>query len=110
MLKIDPQELAKDLIGAPMPYVVLVFGGLFVIASIFNNGNYIFESFITFAYGLLSSYARILGKSENQIISYKTYFCLQAILLILYLYLMLFYIGLCNANPSMLHLIQHLRR
>lgn len=64
--------------GVPIPQVILLFGGLFVIASIFNNGNYIYESFTTFIYGVLSSYVRIVRKDKQM--GYWSYFFIQVLL------------------------------
>lgn len=64
--------------GVPIPQIVVLFGGLFITASIFNHGIYIFESFTTFIYGIFSSYVRIVYKDKKIKLGYCEYFILQA--------------------------------
>ncbi len=78
----DLEKTAKLLGGSPIPMVVLLFGGLFIISSITADGKYIFESFTTFIYGVLSSYARIVRKDNRM--GYWTYFIFQAIFFVIW--------------------------
>ncbi len=75
-------DLGKVLGKAPIPHFVLLFGGIFVAVSITSNSEYIFESFLTFIYGVVSSYVRIIRKDEK--LGYWLYFIIQSLFFILW--------------------------
>ena len=72
----------EKFINQPVPQVVLLLGGIFVITSI-TFGRYITLSFSTFFYGIVSTYLRIIRKDDK--IGYWPYFVLQVILLVLWI-------------------------
>lgn len=52
-----------DYIGIT-PWAILVFGGSFVVASLSNDGLFLKISFLTFVWGIVSSFARIIFKDK----------------------------------------------
>lgn len=80
------KELADKLVQAPISTIILFFGGVFVALSIIHDGRFITVSFLTFFYGVITSYLRVMRRKEDPLIPGDIYIFLHVVLLVLWVW------------------------